>query len=136
MEKLIVYTNQVGSVALCVPTGELPIEEVQQKDIPEGVQSYIINRSDLPEDYYDFIDAWVQTEGVVTVDLNMAKEVTKRRLRIARQKLLEQQDILFQRALETGSDTTAIVAEKQRLRDVTNLADSCTTLEELRNLSV
>lgn len=33
-----------------------------------------------------------------------------------------------------GADTSAIVAEKQRLRDITKLADSAGTLDELRNL--
>jgi hypothetical protein len=45
------------------------------------------------------------------------------------------QDVAFQRALETGADTTAIVAEKQRLRDITKLADAATTLEQLKSLS-
>jgi hypothetical protein len=48
--------------------------------------------------------------------------------------LLAAQDVAFQRALETGSDITAIVDEKQRLRDVTKLANNATTLEELKAL--
>jgi hypothetical protein len=48
--------------------------------------------------------------------------------------LLQAQDVAFQRALEEGSDTSAIVAEKQRLRDITNLADQATTLDELKEL--
>ena len=38
-------------------------------------------------------------------------------------------------AQESGADTTAIVAEKQRLRDITNAVDSCTTTDELKALS-
>ena len=71
---------------------------------------------------------------MITVDLTKAKEITKDRLRMEREPLLAAQDVAFQRALETGADTTAIVAEKQRLRDITKLADSCTTTDELRNL--
>ena len=71
---------------------------------------------------------------MITVDLTKAKEITKDRLRMERQSLLAAQDVAFQRALETGADTTAIVAEKQRLRDITKLADSCTTTDQLRNL--
>ena len=55
-------------------------------------------------------------------------------LRFEREPLLLALDIEFQRALENGADTTAIVAEKQRLRDITNLTDSCTTFDELRVL--
>jgi hypothetical protein len=72
---------------------------------------------------------------MITINLNKAKDITKERLRAERTPLLQAQDVAFQRALEEGADTTAIVAEKQRLRDVTNLADSATTLEQLRGLS-
>ena len=50
--------------------------------------------------------------------------------------MLAAQDVLFQRALETSADTTAIVAEKQRLRDITNQVDSATTTAQLRGMKV
>ena len=134
MTKVIIYSNESGGMAICVPTGELPIEQVQAKDIPAGVQSFIVDRSTLPQAEDDFYDAWQQTNGTVTINLDKAKEITKKRLRFARTSLLAAQDILFQRAFETGSDTTAIVAEKQRLRNITNLVDECTTTAQLRNL--
>ena len=40
--------------------------------------------------------------------------------------------MLFQRALESSADTTDIVAEKQRLRDITNDVDAMTTEEQLK----
>ena len=70
----------------------------------------------------------------IIVDINKAKDITKDRLRAERKPLLETQDMLFQRALETGADTSAIVAEKQRLRDITNLVDDADTVEELKAL--
>jgi hypothetical protein len=72
---------------------------------------------------------------MITVNLDKAKEIIKDRLRAERTPLLQAQDVAFQRALEEGTDTAAIVAEKQRLRDITQLADSATTLDELRGLS-
>lgn len=72
---------------------------------------------------------------MISIDFNKAKEITKDRLRAERIPLLSAQDVAFQRALETGADTSAIIAEKQRLRDITNLVDNCTTLDELRALS-
>jgi len=71
---------------------------------------------------------------MITINITKAKEITKNRLRTEREPLLVAQDVAFQRALETGADTAAIVAEKQRLRDITKLADSCTTTDQLRNL--
>lgn len=73
---------------------------------------------------------------MITVNLNKAKDITKDRLRFERTPLLAAQDVAFQRALEAGQDTSAIVAEKQRLRDVTNLVDACTTTEELKGITV
>ena len=73
---------------------------------------------------------------MITVNLDKAKAITKERLRAERTPLLQAQDVAFQRALESGADTSAIVAEKQRLRDITNLANQATTLEELKAIAV
>ena len=64
---------------------------------------------------------------MITINFDKAKEITKARLRAERAPLLEAQDAAFQRALESGADTAAIVAEKQRLRDITKLADDAQT---------
>jgi hypothetical protein len=72
----------------------------------------------------------------ITVNIDKAKDITKDRLRAERKSLLEAQDVLFQRALESGADTSAIVAEKQRLRDITNQVDSMTTVDELKGASI
>lgn len=129
MSQCIIFTNEAGGVSVTIPTGELPIEAVQAKDTPKG--SLIVNVSDLPT-ANDFFDAWELVDGKVEVSLAKAKEITKKRLRSEREPLLAAQDVAFQRALETGADTSAIVAEKQRLRDITNF--TATTLDELRSL--
>lgn len=129
MSQCIIFTNEAGGVSVTIPTGEISIEAVQAKDTPAG--SLIVNTSDLPT-ANDFFDAWELADGVVTVSLAKATEITKKRLRSEREPLLAAQDVAFQRALETGADTSAIVAEKQRLRDITNF--SATTLDELRSL--
>jgi hypothetical protein len=71
---------------------------------------------------------------MITINMNKAKNITKDRLRQERAPLLQVQDVAFQRALEEGADTSAIVAEKQRLRDITKLADQATTLDELKSI--
>lgn len=71
---------------------------------------------------------------MIVVNIDKAKAITKERLRAEREPLLKEQDVAFQRALESGADTAAIVAEKQRLRDITKLADKATTLDELKEL--
>ncbi len=66
------------------------------------------------------------------VNFSKAQDITKDRLRADRKPLLEEQDILYMRAQEAGSDTSAIVTEKQRLRDITEQVDSMSTLDELK----
>jgi len=147
--QVIIYTNTNGSVSVCVPTGELPIEAVLAKDCPSG--AIIVDDATLPQADNDFFDAWELNtatkntefftpddldDSIVKVNINKAKAMTKTRLRAERAPLLLAQDVLFQRALESNSDTSAIVAEKQRLRDVTNLVDAETTLEGLRAIKV
>ena len=72
----------------------------------------------------------------IIIDINKAKVITKDRLRQDRKPLLDAQDILFNRALETSEDTSAIVKEKNRLRDITNQVDGMRTLDELKGASI
>ena len=71
----------------------------------------------------------------ITIDFTKAQELTRKRLRQERAPLLTALDVQYQRAQEDGRDTTIIISEKQRLRDVTKLVDTATTLDELKALS-
>jgi len=133
MTQIIIFTNDNGGVSVCVPTDELDINTVKAKDTPS--HSIIIDNSELPNADNDFFNAWELNNGTVSVNLIKAKALTKAKLRIEREPLLVAQDVLFQRAQESNADTTAIVAEKTRLRNITNLADACNTTAELRALS-
>jgi hypothetical protein len=73
---------------------------------------------------------------MIIINIDKAKNITKDRLRAERTPLLQEQDILFQRALESGVDTSSIIAEKQRLRDITKLVDEASSLDELKTLKV
>jgi hypothetical protein len=73
---------------------------------------------------------------MITINFDKAKAITKDRLRSERAPLLAAQDILYMRATEQNQDTTAIVAEKQRLRDITALADEATTLDDLKAIQI
>jgi hypothetical protein len=67
------------------------------------------------------------------VSLTKAKVITKDRLRVERKPLLEAQDVLFAKAQETSADTSAIVTEKNRLRDITgDYVNNMDTIAKLR----
>ena len=133
MSQIIIYSQENGKVAVCYPTGEIPIDEVLSKDCPEG--AIIVDSNVLPEDH-SFFSAWELTGSTITININKAKEITKDRLRAERKPLLEAQDVAFQRALESNADTSSIVAEKQRLRDITNQVDTANTVEELKSITL
>ena len=73
---------------------------------------------------------------MITINIAKAKDITKNRLRAEREPLLAAQDVAFQRALESNADTAAIVAEKQRLRDITKVVDTCSTVDELKAVKI
>jgi len=73
---------------------------------------------------------------VITINLTKAKEIKKESLRQQRKPLLEAQDVAFQRALESSADTTAIITEKVRLRNITMLCDTAETVEDLKAIDI
>jgi len=73
---------------------------------------------------------------VITINIDKAKEIKKESLRQERKPLLEAQDVAFQRALESSADTTAIIAEKVRLRNITMLCDTAETVEDLKAIDI
>lgn len=68
--------------------------------------------------------------SIIKTDMAKAKEIHKNRIREARKSKLAEQDIAFQRALETGSSTTDIVATKQALRDAPDAVGISTAVNE------
>jgi hypothetical protein len=133
MTQVIIYKNPNGTnVCVCMPSNDVDINTVLVKDCPLG--AIIVDAESLPQ-FDEFVDAWELNDNVVSVDFSKAQEITRTRLRNERTPLLAAQDILFQRALETGADTTLIVAEKNRLRDITALVNSINTLDDLQALT-
>ena len=69
-------------------------------------------------------------------EINMAKarEIHKTNIREARTPKLSELDIEFQKAQETGADTSSIVSKKQALRDAPAASSigSASTTDELK----
>ena len=132
----IVYQNDKGGVSVIVasPHWVGTMEQLAAKDVPSGKAYKIVEDSAVPTDRA-FRDAWENYESITT-SLAKAKDITKERLREERKPLLEEQDILFMIAVETSQDKSEIVAEKQRLRDITLSVDTAVDLDELKGLNV
>ena len=69
----------------------------------------------------------------ISVNITKAKVITKDRLRADRKPLLEAQDVAFMKAQEAGTSTSAIVTEKNRLRNITgDYVDDMDNLTDLK----
>ena len=70
---------------------------------------------------------------MLVINNEKAIEIAKEKIRAIREPKFKKLDLDFQRALEQGSDTTSIVQEKQRLRDLTDIVNG-KTVEELLSI--
>lgn len=73
MSQVIIYQNPTGpNVCVCVPTGDVPIEDVLAT-CPEGAQ--IVDDSTLPQgyDFSLFFDAWRLSGSTITIDITAAQ---------------------------------------------------------------
>ena len=68
----------------------------------------------------------------IKIDITKSKNIWKNKIRLARKSKLEELDVEFVRAQETGADTSAIVAKKKELRDFPAQVDSATTTDEIK----
>ena len=126
--KKIVYKTGTG-IAVITPAHSI---EFAMKDIPDGAENKIIEDTELPADRV-FRNAWNYD---LKEDIPKSREIWKDKLRVDRKPLLEQLDIDSMRAIEDGIDSTDIIAEKQRLRDITLLVDTAKTINEIKAVAV
>lgn len=70
---------------------------------------------------------------MIKINIQKSKEFIKKAYRLHRNTLFKELDTQFMLAQEKGEDTSAIVAEKQKLRDMPEKIDSM-SLEELKQL--
>lgn len=131
----IIYTNNEGGVSVIYPTGELSIEEVAAKDVPEGVAYEIVEDDAIPSDR-TFRNAWVMGDCCVEHDLDKCKAIHRDTIRQVRTELFAVADIAYMKALETNNDIAKdqAAAVKGLLRDAPAAPeiDAATTPEELK----
>jgi hypothetical protein len=62
----IIYQTEEG-LAVLIPTGELDINEVARKDVPAGVDYWIVEDNEVPSDR-TFRNAWELDANIGTPD--------------------------------------------------------------------
>ena len=69
---------------------------------------------------------------MININIDKAKTIRKEKIRVARKPALEKLDVDIIKANESGADTTAIVTDKQTLRDLPSQVDTATTTDEIK----
>ncbi len=139
MEQRIVFKNLDGSCGIITPAENsgLSIEEIAEKDVPEGLEYRIIDIDKLPTDR-TFRNAWTDDNPTETIDVHMnkARIIHMARIRQARaQKFI---DMGFPNKLHPELETGIISKETrdklQTLRDIPQNLDlsKASTPEELK----
>ena len=84
-----------------------------------------------------FRGAWTLSGSVISEDLTKAKEIFKDKIREVRKPLLEEEDVVYMKALEAddASAKSASVTKKTNLRDApaASAISSASTITELKN---
>ena len=100
-----------------------------------GATSYNAADYTLPAER-TFREGWEANAdtGIISVNMDAAKDIWRDKIRLAREPELAKLDAAFMKALEAGSSTTQIAADKQALRDAPSHADidAATTPDELK----
>jgi hypothetical protein len=111
----IIFQNAEGGVSVIIPTGELPIEEVAAKDVPEGVAYEIVEDDAIPADRF-FRNAWVANGAAVDVDLDKAKDIGHDKRRAQREEEFAPFDAIIMKQIP-GTSATEAEAARQEIRD-------------------
>jgi len=128
MAQVIVFTNEDGGVSVCVPTGEIHIDDVKTKDTPD--HSIIVDDSILPISDNDFFNSW-ELNGS-TISVNITKAIAQQQSELNSIAKIE----VNHRATNTGAGIENKLSDTDWLSLLstarTTIA-SCTTTQQLRD---
>jgi hypothetical protein len=137
MSQIIIYPTDTG-VATVLPTLEalniMTIEQIAQKDVPQGKEYKIIDSNFLPNDYFCFRDAWTYGD-IVNVNLVNAKLITTSKMRYVRELEFKPYDEII--ALQIpGEDSQAAETERVLIRQKYDVIqtdiDGCANVSDLQ----
>jgi len=133
MNQRIVYSTPDGGVAVVIPSGELPIEQVLAKDVPEGVEAEIVEIADVPSDR-TFRGAWEKSGRAIVHNLTKAKAIAHDKRRAARAKEFAPLDV----EATIPSRANQAEAARQAIRDkyavMQEQMDAAESVEQLKSL--
>jgi hypothetical protein len=130
----IIFQNETGGISVIIPTGELPIEEVAAKDVPEGVPFEIVDADAIPTDR-TFRGAWIMGDCCIEHDLERCKEIGHQHRRQQRAEEFAPYDEVIMKQIP-GADHTAAEAARQAIRDkyalIQDVIEGASTPDEIK----
>lgn len=130
----IIYQNQEGGISVIYPTGELSIQEVAAKDVPEGVPYEIVEDDAIPTDR-TFRNAWVMGDCCIEHDLERCKAIGHDMRRAARAAEFAPHDEVIAKMIP-GEDAEAAEDARQEIRDryatIQSEIDAAATPDEIK----
>lgn len=112
------FSGDIDLPVIMIAEGNYQTAEEIAAGIDASLEPMVIDDSELPSQKY--IRSWYIGNGQININMETARDTLRGGLRMWRTKFLSDLDVAFQRALETGADTTEIVSQKQYYRDVTS----------------
>lgn len=130
----IIHATPAG-VAVTVPTGELPIEEVAAQVAPDGIYA-IVTADQIPSDR-TFRAAWVYSPDGIEIDLDRAKAIAHDIRRRRRADELAPHDRVISLKIPGASADQAEAARREirtRYNAMQDAIDSAASVADLQRL--
>ncbi len=122
MNKCIIFSTD-GLLRILLPIVNInqSLKQIIESDVPDNLEYKIVNIADLPQDR-TFRNAWTMD---LTIDMDVARDIWREKIREARNKALLDLDVPYLRALEEDDkrEMQMISNKKQTLRILPRVVD-------------
>lgn len=132
----IIYQNESGGVSVIIPTGELSIEEVIAKDVPDGVVYEIVEDNVIPTDR-TFRNAWVMGDCCIDHDIEKCKDISHDIRRAKRSEEFQPYDEVIMKQIPSNDAIQAEAARqeiRERYADMQSAIDQAESPDELKTI--
>jgi hypothetical protein len=133
MNSRIIYGTPDGGVAVIIPTGELPVEDVFKKDVPQGVEAEIVDVSEIPSDR-TFRNAWEKSGKKITTNIAKAKNIAHEKRRNKRAAEFAPLDIEATIPSKAKAAESARQAIREKYEIMQDAIDEAQTTDELKEI--
>lgn len=124
MSNRIIYTRADGGLSVIIPATSGPIEALLATVPQDALNPQIIDASTIPADR-TFRNAWKHGGTKVNVDMPKSRQIHMDRIRVIRNRMLDQSDKDMAKAQDAGDAVViaALKAQRQQLRNIPQTFD-------------